>query len=177
MPKGTYLSRIRTLDDLRARCRVDEDTHCWIFGGQPKSLEPMVWFEDRTMTVGRVAWLLSGKRVPAGNWLAWSTCGNKRCCNPAHRKVGTKAQMGEWLKAQGHLRGRLERRIINRRARVDSKQNKLTPELADWIKESPQTGIELAHALDVSNTAISRVRKGHCWAPIAPAASVFSWRP
>ncbi|MEN9420191.1 MAG: hypothetical protein RI988_3812 [Pseudomonadota bacterium] len=175
---------IRSLDALRERCYVDPDTGCWHWRGAMSRSngrdEPRLYLPDiaRVTTLPRAAWHLSGKPLPRVKHLTvWRRCGCDTCGNPAHLKAGSRSDWGQWVAAQGHLRGRLERRLINRRIKVETGQTRITLELAEWIRDSHQNGREVAHALDVSPQVVSRVRTGRCWAPVAQAASVFSWRP
>lgn len=165
---------IHTLDDLKGRCRVTPE-QCWEFALQSDCREPRVWVAGAAIPPARAAWLLAGKDTPRGGWRVWSVCRGDRCCNPGHLRVGTHAAHGRWLATKGTLRGRPERAAINRRIKIESGQARLTPELARWIRESPQLGYEVARVLDVSISTVSKVRVGKAWAETAPAASVFSW--
>lgn len=173
---GADLGGIRTLADLRSRCYVDADTKCWHWRGatlkrKGGGQEPRVWMADarKSETLPRAAWQLSGKNAPAGRWTCWRTCRSESCGNPAHLMAGTKAEWGAWVKGLGYLRGDPVRSITNRR---NQKNALLTMELAQWARESPQTGAEVAHALGVSDTTVSRVRLGQTYS--MRAASVFN---
>lgn len=175
---------IRSLDDLRERCYVDPDTHCWHWRGAMSRSngrdEPRLYLPDmgRVVTLPRAAWHLAGKPVPQVQHLTiWRRCACSACGNPAHLKAGSRAQWGAWMSERGHLRGRPERRLINRRIKIECGQARITPELAEWIRDSHQNGREVAHALGISDKIVSRVRTGANWAPVVQAASVFSWRP
>lgn len=178
--KGANLGGIRTLDDLRLRCRIDEDTRCWHYGGkelrrQTSTVEPRVWLADRrsAVTVPKAAWLLAGKPLKDGHSV-WTRCRTYCCGNPAHLMAGSKAQWGKWVSAQGHMRGRPERAAINRRIKLETGQCALTMELAGWIRESSQTGREIAQVLGVSEYVVSKVRRGRTYTA-ATVASVFGW--
>lgn len=180
MPKGTDCGGVRKLEDLRIRCRVDQDTGCWHYGGKERRrqagvVEPRVWLADKrsAVTVSKAAWLLAGKVVRDGHTI-WPRCRTYCCANPAHLLSGTKAQWGAWVADQGHMRGRPERVAVNRRIKLETGQCALTMELAGWIRESSQTGRQIAHALGVSEQVISRARRGITYAP-TPVASVFGW--
>lgn len=181
--KGTYLGGIRTLEALRVRCVCDPDTRCWHWRGAfqrsaGRAAEPRVWLaaENKTTTIMRAAWQLhKGEPIPAGKTV-WRRCRSADCGNPAHLMVGTKAEWGAWVERKGYMRGRPERAAINRRIKLESGQARLTMELAQWVRESQQTGRAVAQALGVSAQVVSRVRTGQHYAP-AMVASVFSWRP
>ncbi len=117
---------VRTLVDLQARCRADADTGCWHWGMAMSTSSnhgacrtPRVWLppladgeHGQLTTASRAAWLLSGRRLRAGQ-VVWRTCGHDDCCAPQHLKAGTKAQEGAWFKATGQRRGDPRRVAIN----------------------------------------------------------------
>lgn len=169
---------ITDLDALKKRCQVDPDSGCWTWGGAQVALahRPLqVWLPHlgRTQSIQRAAWILARGPIKQGR-IVWCTCGTQDCANPRHLASGTKAAHGAYLAKRGHLRGLPARRIINRQNIQKSGQTRLTMELAQWVRESDQVGLRLAEILGVSKTAISRVRRGQCYAPIV-ANSVFSW--
>lgn len=172
---------IRTLSDLRDRCVIASRGDCWTYRQQvyrPRAQQwnCNVWLSDlqRTETLQRAAWLLAGRPLTRGT-VVWRTCGNDHCCNPAHLQAGTRADMGAWLAAAGHLRGLPERRAINRANVIRGGHVHLTMELAEWVRESHQTGVAVAHGLGVTVQCVSRVRLRQTWAPAVPAASVWAW--
>lgn len=169
---------ITDLAALRDRCIVDPDTGCWTWGGDQVAIasRPLqVWLPHlgKTQSIQRASWILSRGPIKAGR-VVWCTCGTTACANPRHLRSGTKADHGAYLVQRGHLRGLPMRRIINRRNIQKSGRMGLTMELAQWVRESGQVGLHLAEILGVGRTAISRVRRGQCYAPIV-ANSVFSW--
>jgi hypothetical protein len=117
-----------TIDDIRQRCRVDDLTGCWswsmaISDGKDhlSSRTPRVSLPagvmsggTRTMSVGRVSWLMAGRKLRQGH-VVWRTCCNDTCVAPAHLMSGTKGQEGAWMSANGHRRGDPLRAAINRR--------------------------------------------------------------
>jgi hypothetical protein len=172
---------IRTLEDLRGRCVIEDDTGCWLFQPNRRSAKGWginVWLPSlqRTETLQRAAWLLSGKPMGQGrDWTVWRTCRNPDCGNPAHLKAGPRRAYGAWVEATDQLKGDPARSAINKRNKLASGTARITQELADWVRESGQSGIVIAHALDVSPHCISRVRTGKTWTHTVRGASVFSW--
>lgn len=172
---------IRTLEDLRNRCVIQDDTGCWLFQSVRRSVKNWginVWLPSlqRTETLPRAAWILAGK--PMGkdrDWTVWRTCLNSECGNPAHLKGGPRRAYGRWVEGVGYLRGDPRRSAINKRNKLASGTARITQELADWVRESGQSGAAIAHALDVSPHCISRVRTGKTWTHTVQGASVFSW--
>lgn len=178
---GDDLGGIRTLEGLRVRCYANPDTHCWEYRGSAgkaaagNGVEPRLWLADArtSTTISRAAWLLAGKRELRPGETVWRRCCVDTCCNPAHLMAGTKAKWGAWVSKRGHLRGRPERSAINRRVKIETGQTALTTELAQWIRESQQTGRQVAHAIGVSEQVISRVRTYATFKPPRPS-SVFA---
>lgn len=178
---GTHFAGIRNLAAIKLRCFCERGTGCWHWRGttgkrpERQGREPMLWLADerRTTTIMRGAWQMAGKRALKPGEVVWRRCRSADCANPAHLLAGTKAEWGEWTARSGHLRGRPERAHINRRNILSTGRTPLTMELAQWVRESPQTGREVAHALGVDETPISRIRTGKTFRP-PRVASVFA---
>lgn len=169
---------IRSLDGLRLRCRIDDDG-CWLWAGAvqrfdgQRAPESRVWMADmrRSMNGKRAAALLAGKRIPAGR-IAYGTCLKPLCVNPRCVRIGTSAERGAFLAGLWVNRGSPQRiAACTQSARLRSR---LTPELARWVRESPQTGRDIARALELPESVVSRIRRGETWREAAPAASVFA---
>lgn len=178
--KGQDNGGIRTLDDLKGRCFVD-DNGCWQWRGAFNTASrgvatPVTWFaaEGKTMSAMRVAWLLARPGAPRVQ-MVWRTCLCQSCLNPAHLRGGSRKQWGAWQHNKGHLRtfGRTLANTVARHARNKKNGEGLTQELAQWARESSQTGLEVAHALNVSRTAVSRARRMKTFSMFG-AASVFT---
>ncbi len=177
---GAHLGGIRTLADLMGRCVIDRDTACWHLRtarGKPMARDSVhrVWlFGAGVRSATRVAWELRHEtQVPPGLVVS-RACRSYDCVNPAHLRCWSKAEEGELLRRKGHHRGSVARKVANRaNARCRSK---LTPELAQWVRESPQTLVSAAHALDVAPSLVGNIRTGKAWRTDA-GTSVFSWRP
>lgn len=98
MTRGRRSDGIRTVADLKGRCRVDEITGCWQYVGctTGDTPHPQLWVpaigKHTTMGVA-IAVLLTGKRPEPG--VFWHcTCETRGCANPAHRRPGDRrAQM------------------------------------------------------------------------------------
>lgn len=177
---GDNFGGIRTLEALRVRCFNNPDTHCWEWRGagsigRTGCIEPRLWLADarKCTTISRAGWILAGKRALKPGETVWRRCCVDSCCNPAHLMAGTKAQWGKWMAERGHLRGRPERAAINHRIKIETGQTTLTMELAAWIRESQQTGRQVAHAMGVSEQIVSRVRRFETFKP-PRSASIFT---
>lgn len=110
--------RVESLDELKLRCRIDDVTGCWIWSGAVKSRntwpQPVTWWvspdgKGEITQTRRVAWMLSGKRIPDGR-IVFRCCDNPLCVNPKHANVGTRADAGAHLSDTGRLKGCPKRR-------------------------------------------------------------------
>lgn len=160
---------IYTLDDIRARCRVDDETGCWVWGlwsrtgDTPRvSLPPGViaGCDQRTMSVPRAAWMMhTGKPLQDGG-LVWRTCSTPTCCNPAHMLSGTRAQEGEWRRRTGVWRGDPRRAVVNL---TTAKAQALPPELVHAVAQSIAAGeprASVAARTGLNESTISRIANG-----------------
>lgn len=173
---------VRTLDDIRARCDVDDETGCWKWklacssSARAGSRLPVAWSAEqgRIVSVLRLAYELGGKTLHP-KWTVWRTCECDLCVNPDHLMGGTKRMWGSWKvrTSRPESLNQVALRIVSRRARSDKK---LTEKDAAYIRASDKTGKELAEQFGVSSTSISRVRMMRTWVPQVPGSSVFNWR-
>lgn len=170
------MSGVRTIDDLRLRCRIDEETGCWRFGKATRSAHApgvrLAALDQRMVTIGVAICFLKTGKLPAKGIFWHCTCSTSHCANPEHRKAGTrKTQM---LQAQYRPSALTLARIAStKRAR-----SKLSDEAIAAIRSSTATLKDLAQRFGVSPSHISRIRLGQTWRETAaPAASVFTWRP
>ena len=186
--KGQDNGGIRTLEDVRGRCVIEFDGDCWKWqgafssSGRSSARCPVSWSpaHGRVISVLRLVAELDGKPL-LPRIMAWRACRNDDCCSPAHLKTGTRKQWGAWTAKFGFLKGDPLASSRNRKARVDSGDAVLTMELARWVRESTQTGKDMALALGVSATTVSRAKLRRTWAETLPSASVFglaqdAWR-
>ena len=174
---GTHLGGIRTLEDLRGRCVIDAVTECWHLrkaDGKPMpraGIRHVVWMHDSQSAVSatRAAWLLAGKAHP-GRKLVYRCCGSYDCINPEHLRVGSAKQRATAQRALG-----LTMTPAKLRANRENglKRSRISAELRQWIAESPQTLVEVAHAVEVWPSYVGEIRRKARSVP----ASVFAWRP
>jgi hypothetical protein len=168
---------IRTIADLKARCSVCEDSGCWVpkVGGRRTrggALDPCVYLPaiGQTTTIGvAVAVLTTGKRPIKGR-LNMVTCDTPHCANPEHRKMtlrGVQARIERPMTAQRLMAITAARR----------KNTAIPDETVEAIRQTPGLLREVAAQFGVSIAYVSRVRLGKVRAQLAPAASVFGWRP
>lgn len=181
-PKGTRLGGIRTVEDLKLRSVVDEDTGCWhwsmaMFAGAPRV---HAWLPDTgrevTMRGRRAAlYLEQGHDIPAKH-IAYARhcCKSDDCVNPAHSRSGTKAQWGKWLTKTGKTKN-LPSKCVAARKGWDKRGRKLTPEDVADIRSSKDSIVKTARRLGVSTGAVSSVLQQLSHRPLMAGASVFTW--
>ncbi len=170
MKPGTHLGGVRTLADLRDRCRINEISGCWHLLDSRRrrityspKLSPRIHVHQQGRRIARsAAWELSGRQIHPGKFVfrclrAWD------CCNPDHLQCMAPSEGYALLAAHGlmtSVRKSMKARQLSR-TRVGTK---LTEELAQWARESTQTQTEAAHGLGVYQTRVSDVRRGKAWA-------------
>jgi DNA-binding transcriptional regulator YiaG len=178
---------IRTVEDIRQRCRIDPFTECWIWGLAHRDnggaymsvIHPVTG--KASATHGRRAALLlaSGADLPAGVYCyAGPDCRHFDCCNPAHARYSTRAEYGAWQRDSGQLKGKVAR--VKSAQATAMAQRKLTPEQVNAIRSSLVSDAKLAATYGVCRKTINNVRNGSRYRNDAPAfnsSSVFAWRP
>jgi hypothetical protein len=163
------MTGIRTLQDIRDRCRIDEETGCWIWAmatswsqkaNCSRKKLPVCYYgpKGRNMSVIRlVVELRSGRPVPS-SYRVWRTCGDEKCCNPAHLKSGTHAAWGNWWANSGRAKFTPDHKAAVRVSAA--RRGHLTPAQARQVILSDRPGAELAREYGVSQQVISRIRRG-----------------
>lgn len=153
-----------TLDDIRNRC-VMRDDH-WIFrGAKAEGKWPRIWAPDYTnggimrAQVGRRAvWhVMTGKPIAPG-LRVWGTCEHLDCLAPEHCKCGTTAEWGAFMSASGVHKTSIPRKVAN--LALSRKRSHLTIEQMREIQASSETGLALAKVYGVSDSTISKAKKG-----------------
>lgn len=179
-PAGTHLDGIASLEDLRQRCVIDEDSGCWHLRTArgkplPKGRRHVVWAHGiGHITATRLAWLLAhpGKSLRQGH-VAFRTCCSYDCVAPKHISAASRTTWGSHLAASG--KATTPAKTMAARAKASRHPHaKLTPELKQWLLESTQTGPDAAHGLGIAQSRANCIRAAHRANQAArPAASVF----
>lgn len=178
--KGARLDGIATLEDLRQRCVVDEESGCWHLRtargrALPKDQRHVIWvFGIGHVTATRATWLLSrpGRALREG-WVCYRRCDSYDCVAPGHVIAGTRKAWGLHLARSGKAVSTAKTQA-NRAGRRSTW--KLTPELKQWLIESPQSGVEVAHALGIAQGRANAIRaKERTERAARPATSVFDF--
>lgn len=164
---------IRTADDLRGRCWVDEETGCWHWrGAVDANGRPSMWVPGlrRRGSLGMLAcWLATGAGPRPGQ--AWHcTCTTSGCANPAHRTCGNRSSQ--------MLALRMTRNPLQR-ARVSAgkiAKSPLTSEQRQEIVGSTDILRVIAERYGISTSQAHKLRSTR--QPLHSAgSSVFTWRP
>lgn len=176
----------RTLDDLRGRCVIDDETGCWHFrraNGRPFLKQakqvPKVFVHQAgcQRPARRVAWEWANEReVPEGLLVVFK-CMSHDCINPAHLAAVTPARLGQMVASSG--RAKTPAKTANARRLARSRGNVvLSHELAAWVRESQQSQRDKAHGLGVHQQRISDIERSRTWrTSTLPQSSVFTWMP
>lgn len=178
------MSGIRTIEDIRQRCSIDE-AGCWVWrratttaGGRPAAYLPAI---GRVGTIAHALKLINGKTCERSYYPA--KCQNRMCCNPAHQLLLTRSQLTKLTTPKPSLltRGRMAV------GRARAAPLRLLPEQYMEIRGSTMLLREIQERYGVSRCYASQLRSGA--APIfktlagggaqhvAPGSSVFAWRP
>lgn len=161
---------MKTIDEIKGRCRIDEFTGCWNWAGaMVGGKSPRIWQtedgKDKSMPGRRAAWLALGRELPSG-WRVYGTCDSLVCVNPAHMKAGLTAEFGAHTRASGKQKGNINRIKANRL--TGRKRAALPAETVAEVISSNETGVALAARLGVAPATISGYRRHGlpCYEPV-----------
>ena len=149
-----------SLEDIRARCSVCEDTGCWIWQGAFRGRGPVARVGNSTVTVRKhIMETLGG--APLNDRLPTNTCGEALCVAPDHLVALTVSE----LRHQTFARETLAKQLVRRAKAAWSarSRSKLTQPDVDEIMASPDPDQELADRFGVSRGHIRRIRTGQAW--------------
>lgn len=173
--KGQDLGGVRDFEGLRQRSVIDEVTGCWNVRANQNRGSMSLWcplVQDRVTLTALIGILKTGAKMPNGKlWIP--TCGNTKCGNPLHRKLGTRGEY--WAIIRPELT--LEHKGKIAKARREKKLSRYCPKLKAEILSSPENHKDLADRLGFHPSAIRKIRQGTIWKDSAQNSSVFNWRP
>lgn len=164
---------ITSVAQLKARCTIDPATHCWLWAGATTGVHgvPAIWCfdhgrgEKRTMSGPLAAWNIAHGEAPPAGTLVFRGCCRTLCLNPAHlRRARSKAEIGQHQRRAGSRRGTA---VESRRANIIKAWEvagivPTKPEVVRAIRNTPPsvTGQALAKQFGLSQTTVSRIRRG-----------------
>lgn len=179
---------IQDLDGILQRCSIDTDSGCWVWRGGMNSsgvplcnLPPGVLAPGRkVLSARRAAWLLSGRRLAAGQIVyRQHCCTEERCVNPYHSAAGAKgAQIASAAKRDPeHFRGVDRLRGLRRQAFTQAKSVELVGQIERMLSGG-HTAAHCASHFGVHRStadAIAKHQHIHQRPAVLRAASVFAW--
>lgn len=172
--RGIRTDGIRTIEDLKDRCVIDEITGCWIWKYAVVNGQPKMWFAptQRVVTLGVVIGTLKTGKAPARGEYWHINCETRCCANPDHRECGTRSTQ---MLAANIRRSPLQMHRMNASAR---ERITISEEVVEQIRSSSEIARVLSERHNVSTAHIWRIRHGTARKPLTVnASSVFNWRP
>lgn len=160
---------MNTIDDLRARCRIDEATRCWIWLGAV-SCDcglPRIHGIDyarktkRVMSGPTAAWNIAHEAAPPPGHKVYRTCGNKLCLNPVHLRLArTQADLMRLVAQSNRLKGTHveQRRAAARKGHAAQGIRTTPPDVVAQILRADGNNCQVARRLGVHHSVVSRVR-------------------
>lgn len=164
--KGDHFNGVRTVDDIRRRCRVTEECWHWLKATTKKGV-PKLWFSplDRETTIGPVLYFMRHGKAPQKGRIYSTFCGSLDCANPDHYRLETLSSACKRHKRKNPLVHR-QRGTLARRAR----STKMNEEKAAEIRASSESLESLAKAYGISYGHAWRIKTGKHWMPLQPAS-------
>lgn len=167
-PKTRYCSH----DCARAALKVPDDVRFWAKVRKPNQESCWEWQGKMrpdgygTLSIGaehtrahRISWELHHGPIPNGLCVL-HRCDNRRCVNPVHLFLGTKADNNRDMMQKG--RG-------NQPYGEKKRNSKLTADAVLMIRASAESNTSLGRKFGVDNSVISRVRNRLSWTRVGEA--------
>lgn len=183
---GVRNDGIRTLADLRGRCRVDSITACWLWvgalndDGWPVARFPAGVLRESAcvMNPRRAGWLLAGNSLESGQ-MVMRCCDEPMCVNPEHAKTGTRGDVNRQAGKRGSY-STPERLAHLTRARLKQAATLDQVGAAEQAFEAGASLEDAAKAAGLHPDTVRRIRDGshiRQTGGALPSSSVFVWRP
>jgi hypothetical protein len=159
---GAHVGGMHDLESLRMRCVCDPDTGCWHLRSargrkMPDDKRHVVWVHPHGfMTATRAAWLFATGKMPPPDKLVVRKCSSYDCVFKAHLACMTKAEHGAHLTSTGKT-ATPTKRLANRVQ--GQRRSRVSAELRQWISESEQTAMAVAHAVGIAPSWVAALRK------------------
>lgn len=133
----------RFWDRVDQRC-ADE---CWPWRGSTKNGYGRFTFEYVEHYAHRMAYALAYRSAPPSGLQVMHRCNNKRCCNPAHLRLGTPSENTQ----DAYRCGLARSGMAHPRAKFD-------PDLVARIAADPRPQLAIAAAYGISQSHVSRIK-------------------
>lgn len=166
-----------TLKMIRDRCK--DDGGCWVWQQSlnNKGCPQMSINNKGGQMVRRVAFQLAGKRIKNG-YVVYSTCGDRRCCNPEHLAQITRGERTSLSYKLGERNAELE--YPSRMARaISCGLSKLGLNKAREIRARLMDGANkaaLAREYGVHEKTIYNIDRNNSWRDALAGSSIFGRR-
>lgn len=171
---------MNTLDEVRAKCRIDKSTGCWIWrGAGAKDGVAHIHTIDyarktkRTMSGATAVWNIAhGESPPPGCVPYRFRCGNPLCLNPAHLRLARgQTEVMRCISLSGRWKGtHLEQRRAAAHKGLAAQGMRITPEdVVRQILAAEGNNCAVAKRLGVHHSVVSRVRRSEVHRHIDPA--------
>lgn len=162
---GAHLGGVRTIEDVRQRCHVDEETGCWhLRTARGRKVDTTrthrIWVHGLgSISVTRAVWELThGCRVPKGK-KAVRSCRSRDCVSPEHVVALTDGDHKRLMHSLGLF-------MVGKRAETferTCRRAKLSEDDVRYILSSPWSAAKIAKAYGVRAETISKVRRGESY--------------
>lgn len=156
-----------------SRVDVRGPDECWLWTSGTWKGYGKVYRDGKRIPAHKFSYELENGEVPDGLHVLHH-CDNPSCVNPSHLFAGThKDNMHDMIaKGRSPVIGTSHSGYWRRR-----KDTKLTPELVQQIRESPDSGSTWARRLGISVSTACRVKRGTMWTPEVIAGYKASQEP
>lgn len=155
-------------DRLSKFLKENEETGCIEFVGAIVRGYGSLWVNGKRRAAHRVAYEHFIGPIPGGMCVC-HTCDNRKCCNPSHLWLGTKADNNRDRDAKGrHVSSRGDAHWSKNKPGAVLRgelhpQSKLTAGDVMAIREDNRTIAAIAEAFNVSTTTAHRIKKRRIW--------------
>ncbi len=147
------------LQGIHDRC--DDEGECWIWrDATTRDGYPIYRPTGCGCTlVRRAVFVMAGGKLKPRQPLV-SSCGDRRCVNPAHLSISTLSKIAKSAAKRGAWAGQARRAAISAAQR---KHSKITEEIAAEVRASNEASRALAARFGVDKSLIARIRSGVAW--------------
>jgi hypothetical protein len=165
-----------TLAEVEARCEPEGECMLWTKATNREGY-PVAGINGVATHMARFVFTeLLGRTIPPGHRVTMK-CRNHACLAAGCFATMTRGKILARSYANG-ARLRVTETATRRRLAEERGVRKLTEARAAEIRQrAHERTADLAVEFGVSKTTINKVKSGAIWFPLAPGASVFSWRP
>lgn len=201
MKRNQHQTGIRSLQELKDRCVVNEETGCWMWSGAktmsrgrkssgirfetPVCAVPLgMMGNDKHTTIPalRFAWHLAGGELKPRQIVYRALCNEPNCVNPDHAAQGTRKAVGKLVSQSGRLKNNPQRQKVNLSSSIKSA---MPVDVVREIEAGYAEGLsqkEVRKRFGIGQKAAKAIRIGvHVNSKarqlVVPHASVFTWRP